>query len=63
MGVHPTSWWEIMLDFTLTEITAKWYIELQSTSIHYFSSLEDLLTHFQLPIHYETITKLLTSLH
>jgi hypothetical protein len=42
----------------------KWYIELPGASFHDFSSLVmAFLTHFQLLIHYETGTKLLTSLH
>jgi hypothetical protein len=41
----------------------KWYIELPCASFHYFNSLAmSFLTHFQLPIRYETGTKLLTSL-
>jgi hypothetical protein len=42
---------------------AKWYIELPRASFHDFNSLSmSFLTHFQLPIHYETGTELLTSL-
>jgi hypothetical protein len=42
----------------------KWYIELQCGSFQYFNSLVmSFLTHFQLPIIYETEMKLLTSLH
>ena len=48
---------------TLTGTTAKWYIELPHNTFTYFSSLAMVfLTHFQLPIHYETGTELLTSL-
>ena len=49
---------------SLTETTDKWYIELPQ---HYFSDFNTLalavLTHFQLPIRYETGTDLLTSIH
>jgi hypothetical protein len=49
---------------TLTGSAAKWYIELQRGTFQDFNSLAmDFLTHFQLPIHYETGTELLTSLH
>jgi hypothetical protein len=48
---------------TLTGSTTKWYIELQRGSFQDFNSLAmDFLTHFQLPIRYETGTELLTSL-
>ena len=48
---------------TSTDMAAKWYIELPQHSFVYFSSLETiLLTHFQLPIRYETGMNLLTSL-
>jgi hypothetical protein len=41
----------------------KWYIELPCASFHDFNSLTmSFLIHFQLPIRYETGTKLLTSL-
>ena len=41
----------------------KWYIELPQNSFVDFGSLETVfLTHFQLPIHYEMGTYLLTSL-
>jgi hypothetical protein len=42
----------------------KWYIELPHASFHDFNSLAmSFLMHFQLPIHYEMGTELLTSLH
>jgi hypothetical protein len=48
---------------TLTGSVAKWYIELPRASFHDFNSLAmSFLTHFQLPIRYETGTELLTSL-
>jgi hypothetical protein len=48
---------------TLTGNVAKWFIELPSTAFLDFQSLAiAFLTHFQLPIRYETDTKLLTSL-
>jgi hypothetical protein len=48
---------------TLTGSTTKWYIDLQFGSFKDFNSLAmDFLTHFQLPIHYETCTELLTFL-
>jgi hypothetical protein len=48
---------------TLTGFAAKWYIELPRTSFHDFNSLAmSFLTHFQLPIRYETGTELLNSL-
>ena len=47
----------------LTGTAAKWYIELPQHSFVDFGSLATVfLTHFQLPIHYETSTDLLTSL-
>jgi hypothetical protein len=47
----------------LTSSAAKWYIELPRASFHDFNSLAmSFFTHFQLPIHYETGTELLTSL-
>ena len=47
----------------LISTTAKWYIELPQHSFVYFISLATIfLTHFQLPIHYETDTDILTSL-
>jgi hypothetical protein len=48
---------------TLMGSATKWYIELQCGSFQDFNSLPmDFLTHFQLPIHYEMGTELLTSL-
>jgi hypothetical protein len=48
---------------TLTGSAAKWYIELPRASFYDFNSLAmSFLTHFQLPIRYETGTELLTSL-
>jgi len=48
---------------TLTGSAAKWYIELTRESFQDFNSLAmAFLTHFQLPIRYETGTHLLTSL-
>ena len=48
---------------TLTGTTMKWYIELPQHSFVDFSSLETVfLTHFQLRIHYEMGTYILTSL-
>jgi len=48
---------------TLTGTAAKWYIKLPTRSFKNFNTLEmAFLTHFQLPIHYETGTDLLTSL-
>jgi hypothetical protein len=48
---------------TLTGSTEKWYIELQCGYFQDFISLAmTFLTHFQLPIKYETDKKLLTSL-
>jgi hypothetical protein len=47
----------------LTGSATKWYIELPRASFHDFNSLAmSFLTHFQLPIQYETGTELLTSL-
>jgi hypothetical protein len=49
---------------TLIGSIAKWYIVLQRSTFQYFNSLAmAFLAHFQLPIRYETGTKLLTSLH
>ena len=46
---------------TLTGTATKWYIELQQHSFVDFGSLATVfLTHFQLPIHYEMGTDLLT---
>jgi hypothetical protein len=48
---------------TLMGSTNKWYIELQHITFQDFNSLSmDFLTHFQLPIRYETDTEILTSL-
>lgn len=48
---------------TLMGDAAKWYIELPQSTYHDFNSLAmDFLTHFQLSVHYETGTYLLTSL-
>ena len=48
---------------TLTGATAKWYIELSRGVFQDFNSLSmTFLTHFQLPVRYETGTHLLTSL-
>ena len=47
--------------WTLTGITTKWFIELPTASFSYFNSIETtFLNHFQLLVHYETSTKLLT---
>lgn len=47
---------------TLTGVATKWYIELPPTSFTTFSSITTFfLNHFQLPIRYDTSTKLLTS--
>ena len=47
---------------TLTGPVAKWYIELPRASFDNFSTLATtFLTHFQLPIRYETGTELLTN--
>jgi hypothetical protein len=47
---------------TLTGPAAKWYIELPRASFDNFSSLATtFLTHFQLPIRYETGTEILTN--
>ena len=44
-------------------MTAKWYIELPRHSFVDFSAMATVfLTHFQLPIHYEMGTEVLTSL-
>jgi hypothetical protein len=53
-----------LLQRTLIGSATKWYIELPRASFHDFNSLAMFfLTHFQLPIQYETGTELLTSLH
>jgi hypothetical protein len=47
---------------TLTGSTAKWYIELPRGFFTYFNTLAmDFLMHYQLPIHYETRTEILSS--
>jgi hypothetical protein len=49
---------------TLTGVTSKWYIELSHGTFLDFNILDfSFLTHFQLPIWYETSTELFTSLH
>jgi hypothetical protein len=49
---------------TLIDSEEKWYIELPHASFHDFNSLAmSFLMHFQLPIRYEMVTELLTSLH
>ena len=51
------------LSVNFTGTAAKWYIELLQYSFVDFGSLATIfLTHFQLPIHYETGTDILTSL-
>ena len=48
---------------TLIGTAVKWYIEFPRNTFIYFSYLTMVfLTHFQLPIHYETCTEFLTSL-
>jgi len=48
---------------TLTGVAAKWYIKLPRSTYHDLNSLAmAFLTHFQLPVCYETGTYLLTSL-
>jgi hypothetical protein len=48
---------------TLTGSATKWHIELPHDSFHDFNSLAmSFLMHFQLPIHYEMGTRLLTSI-
>jgi len=47
---------------TLTGLAAKWYIELPRAYFENFTALATVfLTHFQLPIRYETGTELLTN--
>jgi hypothetical protein len=47
---------------TLTEAVAKWYIELPRGFFSDFNTLAmDFLTHYQLPIRYDTGTEILTS--
>ena len=56
--------WLHFFQRTLTGSMTKWYIELQRKTFQYFNSLAmDFLTHFQLPIHYETNKFFFTSLH
>lgn len=44
-------------------VAVKWYIELPQSTFHDFNSLAmAFLTHFQLPVHYETDTYFLASL-
>lgn len=55
--------WLHLFQRTLTGFAVKWYIELNRGSFQDFNSLAmAFLTHFQLPIRYETGTHLLTSL-
>jgi hypothetical protein len=55
--------WLRLFQCTLTGSTTKWYIELQCGTFQDFNSLAMVfLTHFQLPICYETGIELLTSL-
>ena len=61
----PYGWFSSFktLSTTLIGIATKWYIELPQHSFVDFNSLEKkFLTHFQLPILYETGTDILTSL-
>ena len=52
------------LQITLTRMTTKWYIEMpMNFFLDYGTLAMAFLTHFQLPIRYETGTELLTSLH
>ena len=52
-----------VFQWTLTNTAMKWYIELPQHSFVDFGSLVTMfLTHFQLPIRYETGTDLLTSM-
>ena len=52
-----------LFPYTLTGNAAKWFIELPTSSFRDFGSFTMVfLTHFQLPICYETGTDLLTSL-
>jgi hypothetical protein len=47
---------------TLTGSAAKWYIEFPRGFFSAFNTLDmAFLTHYQLPIHYDTGTKILTS--
>jgi hypothetical protein len=53
----------IFFQRSLTGLTTKWYIELPCHSFGDFNTLAmEFLTHFQLPIRYETGTNILTSL-
>jgi hypothetical protein len=62
-SLMDNSIWLRLFQRTLTGTMAKWYIELKRKIFHDFNSLSmDFLTHFQLPIRYETDTELLTSL-
>ena len=55
--------WLWLFQWTLTGMAMKWYIELPQHSFVDFGLLATIfLTHFQLPIHYETDTELLNSL-
>ena len=55
--------WLRLFQWTLTDTATKWYIALPQHSFVDFGLLETVfLTHFQLPIHYEMGTKILTSL-
>jgi hypothetical protein len=49
---------------TLTRTIVKWYVELPCSTFSNFPTLAMVfLTHFQLPIHYETRTKFLSTIH
>jgi len=53
-----------LFQWTLTGFAAKWYIELPANTFQNFeASAITFLNHFQLPVPYETGTKLLTSFH
>ena len=65
-GAHPTPWWMNLFVYaflqTLTGSTTKWYIELPWGFFTDFNTVTmDFLTHYQLPICYETRTKILSS--
>ena len=52
-----------VFQWTLIGVAAKWYIELPRNAYHDFNTLAmAFLTHFQLPVLYETSTHMLTSL-
>lgn len=52
-----------LFQWTLTGATTKWSIELPRSTYHDFNSLSmDFLTHFQLPVRYETGTYFLALL-